>query len=76
MLLMLVGYTFLEQAQIRKKNRRHVLIKNLLIVLIGLVVFFLLGYGFAFGNASGGGIIGGQSEYAGVYSANELFHER
>jgi Amt family ammonium transporter len=43
--------------------------------LFSLLTFFIVGYAFAFGNNSGG-VIGAQSEYAGVYSANELFHER
>ena len=49
--------------------------KNLMVILVSLVTFFILGYAFAFGNSSGG-VVGGQSEYAGVYSANELYHER
>ena len=46
-----------------------------MVILISLVSFFLLGYAFAFGNTSGG-VIGLQSEYAGVYSSNGLYHER
>jgi Amt family ammonium transporter len=72
---MAVGYTLLESAQVRKKNRRHIMTKNLMIILISLLSFFLLGYAFAFGHSSGG-VVGGQSEYAGVYTANELYHER
>lgn len=75
MFMMVIGYTILEQAQIRKKNRRSVLAKNLMVILVSLLSFFILGYAFAFGNSSGG-VVGGQSEYAGVYSANELYHER
>lgn len=75
MLLMAVGYTLLEAAQIRKKNRKHILTKNLMLILISLLTFFILGYAFAFGDSSGG-VIGAQGEYVGVYSANELYHER
>jgi len=58
MLLMTIGYTLLEQAQIRRKNRRHIVIKNMMIILLSLLSFFVLGYAIAFGNSSGG-VIGG-----------------
>ena len=73
--MMLVGYTLLETAQVRKKNRKHVVTKNLMVILISLLTFFIVGYAFAFGNISGG-VIGAQSEYVGVYSSNNLYHER
>lgn len=75
MLIMIVGYTLLESAQVRKKNRRHVVAKNLMVVLASLLTFFVLGYALAFGNSSGG-VIGGQYDYVGVFAANELYHER
>jgi Amt family ammonium transporter len=75
MYLMIVGYTILEMAQVRKKNRKHVITKNLMYILFSLITFFVVGYAFAFGHNSGG-VIGAQSEYVGVYSANELYHER
>jgi Amt family ammonium transporter len=55
--MMIVGYTLIETAQVRKKNRKYVLYKNILVILISLVVFFVVGYAFAFGDSSGG-IIG------------------
>ena len=58
MLLMTIGYTLLEQAQSRRKNRRHIVIKNMMIILLSLLSFFVLGYAIAFGNSSGG-VIGG-----------------
>jgi len=57
MLMMIVGYTLIETAQVRKKNRKYVLYKNIMVILISLVVFFVVGYAFAFGDSSGG-IIG------------------
>jgi len=66
MLLMTIGYTLLEQAQIRRKNRRHIIVKNLMIVLLSLLSFFILGYAVAFGSSSAG-IVGGQSEYFGIF---------
>jgi len=75
MLFMIFGYTLLETAQVRKKNRKHVVTKNIMVILVSLFTFFVLGYAFAFGNSSGG-VIGAQSEYVGVFSDNELYHER
>jgi len=75
MLLMTVGYTLLEQAQIRGKNRRHIVVKNLMIVLLSLLSFFVLGYAFAFGDSTAG-IVGGQSDYFGIFKSNGLYHER
>jgi ammonium transporter, Amt family len=73
---MIVGYTLLETAQVRKKNRRHVVIKNMMVVLVSLFTFFIIGYAFAFGGSSGG-VIGARYEYVGVYSdSNALYHER
>ena len=57
MLLMTVGYTLIESAQVRKKNRNFVATKNMMIFIVTLVVFFVVGYPFAFGNSSVG-IIG------------------
>ena len=47
----------------------------MMVVLVTLFTYFVLGYAFAFGDSSGG-VIGGQSEYVGVFSSNELYHER
>ena len=75
MLMMFVGYTLLESAQVRKKNRRQVVTKNMMVILVTLFTYFILGYAFAFGDSSGG-VLGAQSEYVGVFSNNELYHER
>ena len=75
MLLMTVGFTLMESAQVRKKNQRYVATKNLLIILVSLVSFYVLGYAFAFGKSTEG-IFGAQYEYVGVFSTNGLYHER
>lgn len=54
MLLMTVGYTLLESAQVRKKNKNFVVTKNIMVILVALLAFFVLGYAFAFGHSSGG----------------------
>jgi ammonia channel protein AmtB len=41
-------------------------VKNLMIVLLSLLSFFILGYAVAFGSSSAG-IVGGQSEYFGIF---------
>lgn len=75
MLLMTIGYSLIESAQVRKKNRGFVATKNMMIFVVSLICFFVIGYAFAFGNSSVG-IVGAQSEYVGVYSSNGLYHER
>ena len=47
---MTAGFTLIESGAVRRKNRSAVLIKNLLNVAITIVAFWLVGYGFAFGN--------------------------
>jgi ammonium transporter, Amt family len=75
MLLMTVGLTMIEQAQVRKKNRDFVVIKNMLIFVISMIVFFVIGYALAFGGSTVG-IVGAQSEWVGVFTPNGLYHER
>jgi Amt family ammonium transporter len=73
---MQIGLTMIEAAQVRAKNRNSMLTKNVLNIMISILVFFLIGYAFAFGGSSLNGILGARSEYAGVFSANQLYHER
>jgi len=47
----------------------------MMVILVTLFTYFILGYAFAFGDSSGG-VLGAQSEYVGVFSNNELYHER
>jgi Amt family ammonium transporter len=51
---MTVGYTLIESAQVRKKNKNFVVTKNMLIVLVSLICFFVIGYAFAYGDSSAG----------------------
>ena len=66
MLLMFIGYTLIEAAQVRSKSRNFVVTKNILIFVLSLFIFFLVTYAFAFGNSSVG-VIGAQSNYIGIY---------
>lgn len=54
MLLMTVGYTLIEAAQVRKKNRSYVVTKNMLVFVVSLICFFIVGYAFAFGDSTSG----------------------
>ncbi|CDW80476.1 ammonium transporter [Stylonychia lemnae] len=47
---MTAGFTLIESGAVRYKNRSSVLIKNLFNVCICAIAFWLVGYGFAFGN--------------------------
>lgn len=75
MFLMTAGLTMLEQAQVRKKSRDFVVIKNMIIFMTSMIVFFVIGYAMAFGGSTVG-IIGAQSEWVGVFTPNGLYHER
>jgi ammonia channel protein AmtB len=72
---MAVGLTMIERAQVRPKNREHVVIKNMFIFVITLITFFVAGYAIAFGGTTVG-IVGAQSEWVGVFTPNGLYHER
>ena len=39
-----------ESGAVRRKNRSAVIIKNLLNSVVGVIAFWLVGYGFGFGN--------------------------
>lgn len=73
---MQVGFGLLEIAQVRSKNRRTVLNKNLLSICVSMCIFFAVGYGFGFGGHALGGAVGAESEYVGAFSADGSYHER
>jgi Amt family ammonium transporter len=47
---MTAGFTLIETGAVRFKNRSAIIIKNLFNVAISIVAFWLVGYGFGFGN--------------------------
>jgi ammonium transporter, Amt family len=69
MFMIVIGLTMIEVAQVRPKNRQFVVTKNMMIMTLSLVVFFVIGYAFAFGKTASG-VVGAQSNYVGVFTAD------
>ena len=57
-MFMQAGFAFLEAGLTRMKNVGHVAAKNVLVLGIASIVYYLVGYGLAFGDR-GNGIVGG-----------------
>jgi len=56
---MQTGFAMVEVGSVRQKNAHNILIKNLFDAVAGAIAFWLLGYGFAFGQrGEKGGFIG------------------
>jgi ammonium transporter, Amt family len=64
-MFMQAGFAFLEAGLTRMKNVGHVAAKNVLIFAICSVVYYLVGYGIAFGDG-GNGLLGGSGFFPGV----------
>jgi ammonium transporter, Amt family len=57
--LMQAGFAMVEVGSVRQKNAHNILIKNLFDAVAGAIAFWLVGYGFAFGQrGEKGGFIG------------------
>lgn len=67
-IFMQAGFAFLEAGLTRMKNVGHIAAKNVLILAIASVVYYLVGFGLAFGDG-GNGIVGGSGFFPTV---NEL----
>ena len=57
-MFMQAGFAFLEAGLTRMKNVGHVAAKNVLIFALASIVYYLVGYGIAFGDG-GNGLVGG-----------------
>ena len=57
-MFMQAGFAFLEAGLTRMKNAGHIAAKNVLVLGIASIVYYLVGYGIAFGDG-GNGIVGG-----------------
>ena len=58
--LMQAGFALVESGMVRKKNSSSILVKNLYNVLIGVICYWLVGFGFSLGADT---FIGGDEEY-------------
>jgi Amt family ammonium transporter len=47
---MQAGFALLETGSIRKKNHTNILLKNATDITLGAIIFYFLGFGFAYGN--------------------------
>ena len=57
-MFMQAGFAFLEAGLTRMKNVGHIAAKNVLILALASVVYYLVGFGLAFGDG-GGSLVGG-----------------
>jgi len=57
-MFMQAGFAFLEAGLTRMKNVGHIAAKNVLIFALASIVYFLVGFGIAFGDG-GNGLVGG-----------------
>ncbi|KAL6047356.1 Ammonium transporter [Balamuthia mandrillaris] len=55
---MQAGFALVEAGSVQQKNITNILLKNVVDVAIGSVVFYLVGFGFAFGDDGDNGFIG------------------
>jgi len=66
-IFMQAGFAFLEAGLTRMKNVGHVAAKNVLIFAIASVVYYLVGFGLAFGDG-GSGLVGGSGFVPSVHA--------
>jgi Amt family ammonium transporter len=64
-MFMQAGFAFLEAGLTRMKNVGHIAAKNVLIFALASVVYYLVGFGIAFGDG-GNGIVGGSGFFPSV----------
>src|SRR3712207_9595738 len=64
-MFMQAGFAFLEAGLTRMKNVGHVAAKNVLVLGIASIVYYLVGFGIAFGDG-GNGLVGGAGFFSSV----------
>lgn len=62
--LMQLGFALVEAGGVRAKNVANILLKNIMDCLIGSISFWLVGYGFAFGDSTNRNTFIGDSKFA------------
>ena len=71
---MQAGFAMLEVGTVRSKNAQNILLKNLFDIAVGSILWYLIGFGFAYGESSGGFI--GTSFFAGYVNSTDVFPAR
>jgi len=64
------GFSLLEAGSVRSKNTQNILGKNVLVVTVGFISWYVIGYGFAFGHVGGGSKFIGSTGFF-MYGFNE-----
>ena len=64
-MFMQAGFAFLEAGLTRMKNVGHIAAKNVLIFALASIVYFLVGFGMAFGDG-GNGFVGGSGYFPSI----------
>merc|ERR550514_1523774 len=64
------GFSMLETGSVRFKNAQSILCKNLLVVCVGFICWYVVGFGFAFGTSAFAG-----AGFAGTTKMREWFFQ-
>merc|ERR1719410_2378704 len=58
------GFSVLEAGCVRLKNTQNILVKNLIVVTVGFLCWYLVGYPFAFGTTDSPNMFAGSTNFA------------
>ena len=58
------GFSLLEAGSVREKNTQNILVKNLLVITIGFLAWYFLGYALAFGTVDNPSKFSGGTNFA------------
>lgn len=66
-----LGFSMLEAGCVSKRNVQNILLKNVMNICIGTIVWFLFGYGVAYGGSGSDGKFIGEKSYFGKYGKGD-----
>ena len=69
---MQAGFALVENGSVRPKNSKNILMKNLFDFCVGGFIFWLVGFGIAFGLERDGGFIGTNPAYYASYNFKSI----